>query len=290
MTKTQLTIGGREFTVYDHGQADGPVILYHHGTPASGEPFDQWLQDIDVRGARWISYDRPGYGDSTPHPGRTTGDAAADVVAILDALGIERFATWGISGGGPHALACGAQLPDRCVAVAAVAGVAPFESPGLNYFAGMGDDNWVEFGLALAGRQHLEPHLRLGADGMLSADPEKLVEMMSTLVAGPDRAVMQGSVGQYLASAMPQVFKQGVEGWVDDDLAFTAPFAFELGDIRVPTLIVHGRQDSFVPVSHGEWLARTLPGAETWILEAEGHLTLMANHIGDVHAWLLERG
>ncbi len=287
MTRTQITIDGREFTVYDHGRSDGPAIVYHHGTPISGEPLDQLLDDIDARGARWISYERPGYGDSTPHPGRSVSDAAADCAAILDALEIERFATWGISGGGPHALACGALLPERCTALASLAGVAPFEATGLNYFAGMGRDNWVEFGLTLAGREHLEPHLRTAAEGMLAAGPEQLRELVSTLVVGPDSAVMQGPVGEYWASAMPQVFKHGVQGWVDDDLAFMEPFGFELSDIGVPTLFVHGRQDSFVPVAHGEWLARSVPDAETWILEDEGHLTLLVNRMPDVFDWLL---
>jgi pimeloyl-ACP methyl ester carboxylesterase len=287
MTRTQITIEGREFTVYDHGRTDGPAILHHHGTPTSGEPLDQLLEDLDARGARWISYERPGYGDSTPHPGRSVGDAAADCAAILDALEIDRFATWGISGGAPHALACGALLPGRCTAVASLAGVAPFEAAGLNWFAGMGKDNWVEIGLTLAGREHLEPHVRKEANEMLAAGPEQLREMVSTLVIGPDSAAMHGPVGEYWASAMPQAFKHGVQGWVDDDLAFAEPFRFELSDIRVPTLIVHGRRDSFVPVAHGEWLAREMPNAEAWILEDEAHLSLLANRMPDVFDWLL---
>jgi pimeloyl-ACP methyl ester carboxylesterase len=290
MTRTQITRDGREFTVYDHGPSDGLAIVYHHGTPTSGEPLDQLLEDLGARGARWISYDRPGYGDSSPRPGRSVADAAADCAAILDALEVERFATWGISGGGPHTLACGALLPERCTAVAALAGVAPFEAAGLNYFAGMGRDNWVEFGLTLAGRELLEPHLRSESEGMLAADPAQLREMVSTLITGPDRAVMSGPIGEYWASTMPQAFKHGVQGWVDDDLAFAEPFGFELADIRVPTLIVHGRRDSFVPVAHGEWLAREIPRAEAWILEDEGHLSLLANRMPEVFDWLLAQG
>ena len=287
MTSAQIKVEDREFTVYDHGRRDGPAILYHHGTPTSGAPIDDLLKHIDSRGARWISFDRPGYGDSTPRPGRSVADVAADGAAILDALEVERFVTWGISGGGPHALACGALLADRCAAVASLGGVVPFEAPGINYFAGMGRDNWVEFGLALAGREHLEPALRDEADEMLSADPEGLIERISTLVAGPDSAVMRGPVGDAWASSMPQVFKQGVHGWLDDDLAFAESFGFEIGDIRVPTLIVHGRQDSFVPVAHGEWLGRSVPSAETWILDDEAHLSLLANRMPDVFDWLL---
>jgi pimeloyl-ACP methyl ester carboxylesterase len=284
ITSTQITIDDRTFTVYEHGRRDGPAVLYHHGTPTSGAPLDHWLRDIDTRGARWVSYDRPGYGDSSPMPGRRVGDAAADCAAILDALDIERFTAWGISGGGPHALACAALLPERCTAVAVLGGVAPFEAHGLNYFAEMGRSNWVEFGLTLAGREYLEPFLRQEAQEMLTADPAELAEMLASLVVGPDRDHTKGWV-----DALPQAFRHRVAGWLDDDLAFVEPFGFELGEIRTPTLIVHGRQDSFVPLAHAEWMARTEPNAEAWILDDEAHLSLMGGRVAEVHDWLLGR-
>jgi pimeloyl-ACP methyl ester carboxylesterase len=287
MSRQNLTVGDRIITVYDDGPRDGPVILCHHGTPGAGGPLPSWVEDAAARGARFVAYDRPGYGDSTPMPGRTVADAAADSAGIMDALGVERFTTWGISGGGPHALACAALLPDRVAAVASLAGVAPFDAPGLNYFRGMGAGNLVEFGLTMAGREHLEPYATEEAGQMLGATPEQITEVMSSLVSPPDREVLTGAIGEYMASILPATFANGVGGWVDDDFAFLRPFGFELDAITVPTLVVHGEQDRFVPVAHGEWLAAVIPGAEARISADEGHLTLMVNRVSDVHEWLL---
>jgi pimeloyl-ACP methyl ester carboxylesterase len=285
----ELTVGDRVLGIYEDGPSDGPVILYHHGTPAAGGPFSLWVDDVAARGARLVSYDRPGYGVSTPVPGRTVADAAADSAAIMDALGVERFATWGISGGGPHALACAALLPDRVVAAASLAGVTPFDAPGINYFRGMGQDNLVEFGLAMGGREHIEPFAEQQAKEMLGASASEITEMLATLVSEPDRAVLDGSVGEYFVATMPTNFAAGAGGWVDDDFAFLWPFGFDVAAISVPTLVVHGEQDRFVPVDHGRWLASEIPDAETWISPDDGHLTLMVNRVPDVHGWLLER-
>jgi pimeloyl-ACP methyl ester carboxylesterase len=285
----ELRVGDRVFTVHEDGASDGPVILHHHGTPLADGPFPSWSQDAASRGARLICYDRPGYGGSTAMPERTVADAAVDSALIMDALGVERFATWGISGGGPHALACAALLPDRVFAAASLAGVAPFDAPGLNYFRGMGQDNIVEFGLAMAGRDYIEPFSENAVKQMLQATPAEMVEMISTLVSGPDQAVLDGALGEYWASSMSNTFAQGGKGWVDDDIAFVLPFGFDLASIRVPTLIVHGRQDRFVPLAHGEWLAGAIPRAESWISDEDGHMTLYINRVPAVHEWLVAR-
>jgi pimeloyl-ACP methyl ester carboxylesterase len=287
MMGRDLNVGNRTITIYDHGARDGPVILYHHGTPAAGGPFSNWVDDVLARGARLICYDRPGYGGSTAAPERTVADAAADSEAIMDALDVERFATWGISGGGPHALACAALLPHRVVASASLAGIAPFDASGLNYFRGMGADNIAEAGLAMAGREHIESFCEHASEEMLASTAAQITDSIATLVSAPDRAVLDGSIGEYWTSTLPITFADGVGGWIDDDLAFVRPFGFDLGTISVPTLIVHGRQDQFVPVDHGDWLARAIPAAEAWIDNNEGHLTLMVNRVPSVHDWLL---
>jgi pimeloyl-ACP methyl ester carboxylesterase len=285
-----LAIADRVVTLYEHGGADGPVILYHHGTPAAGGPPPHVAQDAIDRGARLLAYDRPGYGDSTPHPGRAVGDAASDCKAILDALGIERAVVWGISGGGPHALACAALIADRVSAAAVLGSVTPFDAPGLNYFRGMGDDNLIELGLAMAGRDHIAPFAEHEAAELVAATPEEITGAMASLVQGPDREVLaHGAAGHHWAATMPVSFAHGPDGWIDDDLAFVRPFGFLPSDIRVPVLVVHGRQDRFVPVAHGEWLAGAIPGAEAWIEDEEAHFTLLERRVPEVHAWLLER-
>jgi pimeloyl-ACP methyl ester carboxylesterase len=288
VAQRQLAMGGREFTVYDEGDPGGPSILVHHGTPAAGPPYSGWVKDANARGARLIAYDRPGYGASTPAPGRTIGDAACDAAAIMDALGVQRFATWGVSGGGPHALACAALLPDRVTAACSIAGVGPFDADGLNYFNGMGHDNLVEFGLAMAGREHIGPFATAAAAEMLE-NLEDLAASIQTLVAEPDRMALGGPIGRWWADSLRVSFATGADGWIDDDLAFVTPFGFEIGAVSRPTLVVHGHLDLFVPLSHGQWLSGAVPGAESWLLANEAHLSLLTNRVSSVHEWLLDR-
>src|SRR4051794_14774368 len=158
--------GDRTLCVHEAGDPGGRPIVVHHGTPTYGGLFHPWVADAEARGIRLVAYDRPGYGGSAPHRGRTVADAAADVAAIADAPGIDRFATWGISGGGPHALACAALLGDRVVGAASLAGVAPFDAAGLNWFAGMGEANLAEFGAALQGRDAVAAFTAAGMEGM----------------------------------------------------------------------------------------------------------------------------
>jgi len=139
---------GRTLTVREGGEARGVPVLVLHGTPGSSLMYEPHLRDAEQRGIRLFSYDRPGYGGSTRHKGRNVADCAEDVVAVCDALGIERFCVWGISGGGPHTLAAAALLPDRIAAAAVLASAAPYDGEGLDFFAGMGDQNIEEFKIA----------------------------------------------------------------------------------------------------------------------------------------------
>jgi pimeloyl-ACP methyl ester carboxylesterase len=246
------------------------------------------IEDAEVRGMRLLAYDRPGYGGSDPHPGRTVADAAGDVAAIANALGIDRFAVEGGSGGGPHTLACAALLPDRVVAAACLAGVAPYPAEGLDWLEGMGQDNLDEFAAALAGRETLEPFLRRQADAMLAAEPEKIADALRSLLSPPDVAVLTGEFAEYLAESTRRAIGQRLDGWIDDDFVFVNSWGFELDEIRVPVQLLHGAQDRFVPIAHGEWLAERIPGVDAHLSAEDGHLTIQLGRIGDVHAWLLE--
>jgi pimeloyl-ACP methyl ester carboxylesterase len=281
--------GGRALAVYEAGDPAGAAIVVHHGTPAHGALFEPWVRDAEARGIRLIGYDRPGYGGSAPDPDRSVASAAADVAAIADALGVERFATWGVSGGGPHALACAALLGDRVAGAASLAGVAPFDADGLNWFAGMGEGNLVEFGAALEGRGPIERMARQQSESMLGGPGADQTEELGSLLSGPDVEALQEGFGDFWLGSMPAVFGTGVDGWVDDDFAFLRPFGFAVDTIAVPTLVFHGRHDRFVPVSHGEWLARHIPGAEVRISVDDGHLTILTRRIPFVHEWLLGR-
>jgi pimeloyl-ACP methyl ester carboxylesterase len=284
---------GRTLRVIDDGGPGDPrlPLFVHHGTPASGLLPEPALADARQHGLRMIGYDRPGYGGSTRQRGRQVADAAADVACVADALGIDRFATWGLSGGGPHALACAAQLPGRCVAAASLAGVAPYPASGLDWTAGMGADNVEEFAAALAGPQALHPLLAAARDEMLASSAETLVELMASLLPAVDVAALTSpgetgpGLGDWMHTGTIAGLAPGHDGWLDDDLAFLAPWGLDLSTVTVPVLIMAGGADLMVPFAHGRWLAENVPNAERLFDEDEGHLSLL-NRIGEVHTWI----
>ncbi len=290
MTERDITLGdGRTLHVYEAGDPGGLALLVHHGTPSGGLLYPPAAEDARGRGIRLIGFDRPGYGGSTARPGRVVADVAADVEELLDALGIDRFASVGASGGGPHTLALGALLADRCVAVCAIAAVAPWDAEGLDWLAGQGDQNRAEWAAALEGRVALESHLEREAAGLAAATPEQIREVLATLLSPPDRAVVTGGLAEHLHASSKRALAPGVAGWRDDDLSFTQAWGFELGEIRVPVLLWQGEQDQMVPAAHGRWLAERIPGVEAHFGPDDGHLTIMVGRVGEIHEWLRER-
>lgn len=290
MTELDLTLAdGRTLHVYDEGDPHGAVIVVHHGTPACGRLHPSDIEDARRRGIRLIGFDRAGYGGSSAWPGRSFADIAADVAELLDGLGADRYATWGHSGGGPHALACAALLPERCVAAATLASPAPYGVEGLDWLAGMGDANVEEFELVLAGREALEPAVVSAQAEFFSAGPDGLRQAMLTVLSPLDQEVMTAEFAEWAYRVMSEGAAKRIEGWRDDDLAVVKPWGFELRDIRSPVLLLHGTQDLMAPVAHGRWLAERIPGVEAEISDTEGHLTLLAHRIPQVHEWLLER-
>ena len=285
--RTIATRDGRSLTLYEGGDAGGLAVIVHHGSPSSGLLYERWLDHAAANGIRLVGFDRSGYAGSTRHRGRSVSTAASDVEAIADVLSLERFATWGISGGGPHALACAALCGDRLTAAASVAGVAPWGAEGLDWLAGMGEGNVTEFGAVLEGEDALRPLLDRQRAAMLAAGPEELTGVLGSLLGDADRAVLFGGIAAWMDAAHRNGLRDSADGWLDDDLAFVAPWGFEPGAVTRPVLIVQGGDDRFVPRSHGEWLATNVPGADAWIDDADGHLTLIERRISDVHGWLL---
>lgn len=279
---------GRALQVQEGGDPAGRAVLVQHGTPGSRSLFDGDVQRAERQGIRLISYDRPGYGGSTSQPGRTVAACAEDVAVIAGELGIERLAVWGLSGGAMHALACAALLPSLVPAVAVLACSAPWKADGLDYFAGMGQLNIDDMTLMLddpvAAREKYESD-RLE---LLATTPDALLEQLRTLLAPVDADVFTGERAQYRIESWRSGLEPGADGWWDDEAAFFAPWGFELGLIRTPVLLLHGRHDRFVPFAHGEWLSRHIPGVEARLTEDDGHLTLVTRHLDEVHAWLLE--
>src|SRR3954452_502179 len=226
------TPDGRDLDVLLSGAPAGPTVVYHSGTPTGSVPFAALDQPAAVRGLRVVTYSRPGYGDSTPQPGRRVADAAIDTATVLDALGVDTFVAVGWSGGGPHALACAALLPDRCRAAASLAGVAPHGADGLAWTDGMGQENLDEFDAAAGGVDELTAFLAdAGADEVA---PETVAASLGELASDVDRAAITDDLAEYLAAGMNRALLRGIAGWRDDDLAFVADWGFDVASITVP--------------------------------------------------------
>jgi len=272
---TVTTADGRVLEYLVTGPPDGRTLLFQPGTPNSAALFRAIVAPAAELGLRTVSYSRPGYGQSTPRPGRSVADAVADVETVLDAVGAERFVTLGWSGGGPHALATGALLPRRCQAVAVLAGVAPYPAAGMDWFAGMGEDNLEEFGAALAGADQLSRLLESFAAELAKVTGAGVTEAMAGLLSPVDRAALTGEFADEMATAMRRAVSGGIAGWRDDDLAFVSDWGFDLGRLSVPVDIWQGRQDRMVPFEHGQWLTAKVPNARAHLFATEGHLSIV---------------
>jgi pimeloyl-ACP methyl ester carboxylesterase len=275
---------GRSLDLRLSGEEGSPALVYHHGTPSSGLLSQSVEQAALARGLRVVSWSRPGYSDSTRQPGRTIASVVDDAVEVLDALGIDTAVTTGWSGGGPHTIACGALRPDRFLAVSVIAGVAPYsESRGsLAWLDGMGQENLDEFGATLLGESPLRTLLEVGLPTYQAIQADEIVGAMATLLPDVDRAFCTDEFGDYLATSFREAVSVGVDGWIDDDLAFAAPWGFDLGAISVPVSVWQGSDDLMVPFAHGRWLADAIPGARAHLLEGEGHLSVVVGRIGDI--------
>jgi pimeloyl-ACP methyl ester carboxylesterase len=251
---------GRTVHVHDSGRGSPDLtLLWQTGSPQTGALLPPLVEAAAARNIRLLSYGRPGYSTSTPQPGRTVADAASDVAQIADAAGVPRFAVMGASGGGPHTLAAAAVLGPRILGAVTLAGIAPV-TDDFDWFAGMQAPGGLR--AALRGRDARLAYAEIDefdADSFIAADWQLLESAWSSLGDDSQKAGTEGSVGL-----------------VDDDVAFTSPWGFDVGAVGVPTLVVQGGLDRVVPVGHGDWLLRSLPRAELWLRPRDGHVSVLA--------------
>lgn len=270
MIETDVVLpDGRTLHAYDTEHGDLAVV-WLHGTPNIGTPPKPLFAVAERLGIRWVSYDRPGYGGSSPLPGRTIASAAADVAAVADALGIDRFTVFGHSGGSPHALACAALLGDRMPAAIGGAGMAPFGAEGLDWFAGMSGSSVGSLGSAARGRAAKEAY-----------EASDTAEME---FAPADHAAFAGDWGWFGEVVGPAV-AAGPAAQIDDDLAYVTPWGFDPATITVPVLLLHGELDRVIPASHARWLADHCPTAELRTFPDDGHISVL-NHAEPALEWL----
>jgi pimeloyl-ACP methyl ester carboxylesterase len=287
--------GGRNIDILLAGPPEGLPLLLHDGTPVGLALYPPTVQAAQARNLRAIQIARPGYERSTPRPGRAVADVAGDTAGVLDVLGLDTFVTVGLSGGGPHALACAAGLPGRCLAAASVAGVAPYGAEGLDWTAGMGPENVAEFGAAVRGQAELTEFLDREAAALASVTGAEVAVSLGGLISAADRAVLTGEYADHVAAGLRAALSAGIVGWREDDLAFVKDWGFTLGwdpsageAAAAPVAIWQGDQDRMVPFGHGRWLAANIPGARAHLLPGEGHLTIGVSGIGRILDDLLD--
>jgi pimeloyl-ACP methyl ester carboxylesterase len=273
-TANQLKLSdGRLLDVYVSGPERGLPLVYHHGTPGAGLPIRALERAALDRGLRLISTSRPGYGASTRQPNRRVVDVVADTAEVLNSLDLKRCLVAGWSGGGPHALACAARL-EGVAATLVISGLAPYGVAGLDWMGGMGEENVLEFGTALQGEDVLRPYLEAQSDDLRAVTVEGIITSLSSVLPAVDQAVITDEFGEDLAAQMHEALRVGVDGCLDDDLAFTQPWGFELSEIAVPTMIWQGEADLMVPFAHGQWLASHVPHNTAHMKVGEGHLSI----------------
>jgi pimeloyl-ACP methyl ester carboxylesterase len=276
MVEFDMVTGERTLHVYAPS-TESPhtlAVFWHHGTPNVGNPPAPLLEASHRLGIRWVSHDRPGYGGSSPDPRRTIASVAADIASIADRLEISRFAVMGHSGGGPHALACAALLPDRVAAVVSGSGLAPFDAAGLDWFAGMHPAGEAELKAAVSGKAALLALLESA-----EFDPGQFTSSDHRALAG-DWAWLGEVAGKGLDS--------GWDGMLDDDLAYVSSWGFDPGSVDVPVLLMHGDEDRIVPPAHGRWLAERIAHSELWLGVGDGHISIMQRG-EDALEWLLDQ-
>jgi pimeloyl-ACP methyl ester carboxylesterase len=265
---TTMTLpDGRVLAYTDLGAPNGPLVMYFHGAPTSRLDlvgFDDTFAELNVR---VVCPDRPGYGGSSPQPGRHWRDWPADVAALADHLGVERFAVTGISSGGPYAVVCAALLPDRIVSGAVVAGVTDFSWPDAwdGFFEN--EAALMRVGDEIKARTWCELHYGVDGSGFAASFPE---------LAPADHALLaDDAAAQAFTNTIAQAFRQGVSGYAQDITVQSRPWSFDPGDIIAPVRVIHGEADTLVPVAHALHNTELIPHATLSLLPEHGHVSML---------------
>lgn len=240
------------------GGASRPTLLWHHGSPQTGAILEPVAAAADRLGWDVVSLARPAYAGAPRVPGRSVADVAAGIREVLAALDIDQVVSVGASGGGPHALACAAVMPERVRAVVTFASLAPYS----------GDDAWFEGMIA-------PDALRAATAGEQSRVRFATHEEFDPRSFNDDDYATLDGAWQSLADDVGAAEQFGAEGLIDDDLAFVRPWGFPLDAVTAPVILVHGDDDRVVPVHHGRALADRLPRASLEIVAGAGHISVL---------------
>ncbi len=263
---------GRRLGYAEYGPAGGRALLWFHGTPGARRQVAPEARALaHEHRVRLIAVERPGIGESTPHVYRTLVEFAEDVEQLSDALGLERFAVAGLSGGGPYALACAHEMPARVTAAAVLGGVAPVVGPDA---AEGGASGMIRAfaPLMFRARQPVGGMLR-GLVRALEPLGERAMDLFaSRMPPGDQRVFADPAIRHMFLEDIQLGGRRNMQALCLDVILFGRTWGFALGDIRVPVHLWYGDADVIVPVRHGEHLAARIPGATLRIRPGEGHL------------------
>lgn len=284
---------GRRIVFNVAGPEGGDLVVFHTGTPGAPYLYVGMIRECVARGLRLACPARPGYSGSDRLRGRSYADNPADTAVVADALGAETFFSFGHSGGGGPALADAALLGDRVRAVAVSATLAPRSSMGSSWREGLDKANGKEIRAVEAGEPALRDLLEDWAKDMRQVKTGKDITEnpdLDRFYAPVDRACLKGEYLDFLVESFPRLVSAGIDGWVDDDLAFYGNWGFDLAEIVVPVTIWHGGEDRLIPDAHAEWLKANIPGARLRRKPDDGHVSLLNLHFGEMLDELVAAG
>jgi pimeloyl-ACP methyl ester carboxylesterase len=279
---------GRLLGYAEYGDPGGKAAFYFHGFPGSRLEAQLAAAAAAKGGVRIIAVDRPGFGLSDFKAGRTIGEWPDDVTELAGALGIERFAVIGVSGGGPYVAACALRIAQRLTGAAIVSSAPPFDTPGPG--EGMFQRNRLLF--TLGRRMFWFAQLPMWwLARQVRRDPEYVISFVirSLPESNKDRVVLsRPEVRETLRRDIVEAFRQGSRGvaW-DAVLLYGRPMGFRLQDITMEVQLWHGEDDLNVPPSVGRYLASVIPNCRATFFPAEGHYSVMIDHIQEIQTALL---
>lgn len=279
----------RVMEVLVYGTRGARAFLSFTGTPGGAVPDQQLAAAADAHRLLLVQPLRPGYGQSTPRPGRRVVDFAADVDVVLQHLGVTDAIVMGGSGGGPHSLAMAARLP-QCRAAAVVVSPAPRDAENLDFYDGMATSNQDLWRVADEGEAALRPRLeQIAAEMRPGEGLDGFKKLFGDTVSVEDGTAMAGSSGQNVAERFAKAIENGIEGWLEDDLALTTPWGYDLEAVTTPVTFWSGKQDQFVSYRHSVWMSRRVPSSDLHIYADKGHISLRQDHLPEIMADLLQK-
>jgi pimeloyl-ACP methyl ester carboxylesterase len=276
--------------IQERGDPDGFAVVFHNGIPCSRLMPEWWDATARERGLRLIGIDRPGYGNAPAQPDRSLRSVAGSTAALMDDLGVDRFAVIGVSGGGPYALACGAFLPGRVTAVISAAGSSGFDEAT---DAAQMEPDELELHREQAlrptpeGREALARFYDPAVEGLRGADPDGFMTS-----SGQDPAAAtpeQRATNVYILGAIQEAIRPGRDGWLDDGLTMLRPWGFELADVRQPVAVWHGQDDTMVSIDHGHRLVAAIPNVEPFLVDGLGHADVCCRLEVPMFDWIATR-